>query len=235
LLSLSTITRQNYRLTFNKANCYIYNSNKSLLAKGSYKDRVPVFSATSSIYKSLPLRSSNNTRAILNTSSTSNSTKNSELSNKEASITNYKLSNRKVDDKKDKTTYKDKKVVTKEQALDRLESYKAIKSKNRLESYKANKSKNKIQSYKAIESKDRLESKLNNSLELSKNSYSLHNLNYLDYILGLQSLSQSLLYTRSSIILDSKDRRGVLDSKDYKPKIFTSTTTLYRDYYYTIA
>ena len=54
LLSLSLITKKNYSLSFNKDNCFIYNSNNNLLSKGYYKDRVSIFSiisSTSSISK----------------------------------------------------------------------------------------------------------------------------------------------------------------------------------------
>lgn len=48
LLSLSLITSRNYNLSFNKDSCFIRTPSNSLLAKGSYKEGVSVFSATSS-------------------------------------------------------------------------------------------------------------------------------------------------------------------------------------------
>jgi hypothetical protein len=48
LLSLSLITSKNYSLSFNKDSCFIYTPSNSLLAKGSYKEGISVFSATSS-------------------------------------------------------------------------------------------------------------------------------------------------------------------------------------------
>jgi len=65
LLSLSLITSKNYSLSFNKDNCFIKTPSKALLAKGSYKGGVSVFSATSS----KPIKSIiNNTVATTNTS-----------------------------------------------------------------------------------------------------------------------------------------------------------------------
>lgn len=46
LLSLNLITSKNYKLSFNKDNCFIYNPNNTILAKGYYKNGVSVFSAT---------------------------------------------------------------------------------------------------------------------------------------------------------------------------------------------
>ena len=48
LLSLSLITSKDYNLVFKKDSCYIYKPNKSLLTKGSYKDKVSIFTAKSS-------------------------------------------------------------------------------------------------------------------------------------------------------------------------------------------
>ena len=49
LLSLSPITSKNYSLSFNKESCFIKTPKKAVLAKGSYKEGVSVFSATSSM------------------------------------------------------------------------------------------------------------------------------------------------------------------------------------------
>jgi hypothetical protein len=58
LLSLSLITSKNYSLSFNKNSCYIKTPTNSLLAKGSYKQGVSVFSATSSKPPDTPIRNS---------------------------------------------------------------------------------------------------------------------------------------------------------------------------------
>ena len=59
LLSLNLITSKGYNLSFNKDNCYINTSNKTLLTKGSYKEGVSVFSAIST-------KTSINTKVIKN-------------------------------------------------------------------------------------------------------------------------------------------------------------------------
>ncbi|RYE04909.1 MAG: hypothetical protein EOP33_08175, partial [Rickettsiaceae bacterium] len=66
LLSLSLITSKNYSLSFNKDSCCIKMPNNSLLAKGSYKEGVSVFSAISS----KPIKSIINSKlfATINTS-----------------------------------------------------------------------------------------------------------------------------------------------------------------------
>jgi hypothetical protein len=66
LLSLSLITSKSYSLSFNKDSCFIRTPKNALLAKGSYKEGVSVFSATSS--KLTKAISYTKTYATINTS-----------------------------------------------------------------------------------------------------------------------------------------------------------------------
>jgi hypothetical protein len=70
LLSLSLIINKNFSLSFNKENYYIYTPSKSLLAIGSYKDKVTIFSVKSS--KNISLKDSNKPLATLSTFNSSN-------------------------------------------------------------------------------------------------------------------------------------------------------------------
>jgi hypothetical protein len=48
LLSLSLTTSRSYTLSFNIDSCFIYTPKNTLLAKGSYREGVSIFSAKSS-------------------------------------------------------------------------------------------------------------------------------------------------------------------------------------------
>ena len=47
-MSLSLITNKDYKLSFNKDNCFIYTPSNTLLYKGEYKEGVTIFKAVSS-------------------------------------------------------------------------------------------------------------------------------------------------------------------------------------------
>jgi hypothetical protein len=66
LLSLSLITSKNYSLSFNRDSCFIRTPSNALLAKGSYKEGVSVFGATSS--KPIELNYNYKTLPTINTS-----------------------------------------------------------------------------------------------------------------------------------------------------------------------
>jgi hypothetical protein len=183
LLSLSTITKKGYKLTFNKANCFIYNANNSLLAKGSYKDSVSIFSAKS--LNNIYYKPSNKTRAILNTRV---------INNTNTLDTSNKLALNKL------RSYKAKKLNT-----NRLENYKAIKLKDRLESYKVIKPANSLEL-----SKNSYPSKIDNldtTLESLKQSFisnkSSNILDNKDYKGVLDSKASN--YRATSTTLDKRD------------------------------